>query len=140
MEEQETAGKGKVNDQMEGYPCPKVGDLLTKRYTVSKKVGKGVFGCVLLAKDISNQPVAIKMMRTDLDIMKISAERELILESLNKADPKDEHHLLRLNDKFLYGGHLSLVYEVLDKNMREVLDERGFCIGLRLREVHRYAR
>ena len=71
--------------------------------------------------------------------MKISAERELLLEELNKEDPLDKHYLLRLYDKFSYKGHLSLVYEALDMTMRELLDERGFCVGLRLREVQLYA-
>ena len=57
----------------------------------------------------------------------------------NEVDPNDEHHILRLRDKFIQKGHLCLVFENLSLNLREVLKRFGRDVGINLRAVRAYA-
>lgn len=84
--------------------------------------------------------VAIKIIRK-IDITRISGEKEKdIVVLLNKADPQDKKHIIRLYDCFDYNDHLCLVYECLEMNLREVLNKFGKNIGLSLDGVCLYGR
>ena len=67
--------------------------------------GKGVFSCVVRASDELTQgrEVAIKIMRTKFEIMRVSGEKEKeIVSKLNAADPFDRKHCIQLLDSFNY--------------------------------------
>jgi serine/threonine-protein kinase PRP4 len=61
-----------------------------------------------------NQEVAIKIIRSSMTIMRTSGEKEIeVISALNKADPNDKKHIIRLIENFEYNQHLCIVYESL---------------------------
>lgn len=130
---------------VEGYYQPVVGEIIKSRYRVSGIAGRGVFSCVVKAIDSSpNNPlyqeVAIKIIRM-FDIMRESGEKEReIVMQLNRADATDKRNIVRLLDSFEYHGHLCLVYECLEMNLRETLNKYGRHVGLSLDGVCLYGR
>ena len=131
----------------EGYYQPKIGEIIMDKYKVTEIAGKGVFSCVVRAtvvsKDKTGMPdeVAIKIMRTKLEVMRTSGLKEKeIIGRLNQNDPYDKKHLIRLHDSFNYNQHLCLVYESMGLNLRETLNKFGRNIGLSLDGVVLYGR
>lgn len=127
---------------MEGYYQPKIGEIICQQYKVTEIAGKGVFSCVVRAVRLDNtQEVAIKIMRTKFEVMRVSGlkERE-IAKQLNQSDPYDRKHCIRLHDSFEYNNHLCLVYESMGMNLRETLNKFGRNIGLSLDGVVLYGR
>jgi len=50
-----------------------------------------------------------------------------LLQLLNtRCDPRDEHHIVRMLDFFLFRKHLCLVFERLDVNLFELLKRNSF--------------
>jgi serine/threonine-protein kinase PRP4 len=65
---------------------------------------------------------AIKILRTRLEVMRASGEKEkAVVNLLNKVDPNDRKHIIRLRDSFDFKQHLCLVYECMNINLRETL-------------------
>ena len=62
-----------------------------------------------------------------------------ILQALRAADPDDKKHLIRLERHFEHKGHLCMVFENLNINLREVLKKFGHGVGINLRAVRAYA-
>ena len=119
-----------------------MGELIKGRYKVKGLAGRGVFSCVVKATDTtqSSMEVAIKIIRM-FDIMRESGEMERdIVMQLNRADPADKRHIVRLFDSFEYHGHLCLVYECLEMNLRETLHKYGRHVGLSMEGVCLYGR
>jgi serine/threonine-protein kinase PRP4 len=76
-----------------------------------------------------------------LDIMRASGEKEkAILSKLREADKNDKRHIIKLLDSFNYNGHLCLVFECLERNLRETLNKFGRGVGLSMGGVRLYAR
>jgi dual specificity protein kinase YAK1 len=59
------------------------------------------------------------------------------MQKLNsKVDPNDEHHILRLRNKFIQKGHLCLVFELLSVNLYELIKQNSYRgLGLNLVRV-----
>jgi len=62
-----------------------------------------------------------------------------ILQKLNDADPEDKKHMIRLIRHFEHKGHLCMVFENLNINLREVLKKFGRDVGINLKAVRAYA-
>lgn len=62
-----------------------------------------------------------------------------ILTLVNESDPFDKKHTLRMLGHFNHKGHLCLVFEVLDINLRDTLTLYGKRVGLSLSAVRSYA-
>jgi serine/threonine-protein kinase PRP4 len=115
--------------------------MVRGRYKVTGMAGRGVFSCVVKAADsVNNTQVAIKIIRM-FDIMRESGEKERdMVMQLNRADPGDKRNIVRLFDSFEYHGHLCLVYECLELNLRETLHKYGRHVGLSMDGVCLYGR
>lgn len=70
---------------------------------------------------------------------KAGQQEIVILRKLAGADPEDRRHCVRLILDFQYRGHLCLVFESLQMNLREVLKKFGRNIGISLKAVRTYA-
>ena len=70
---------------------------------------------------------------------KAGQQEMVILHKLAGADPDDRRHCVRLTSDFQYRGHLCLVFESLQMNLREVLKKFGRNIGISLKAVRAYA-
>ncbi len=66
-------------------------------------------------------------------------ERDIIY-GLNQADPTDKKHVIRLLGSFEYRKHLCLVFEPLERDLRETLKLYGKKIGLSLEAVKSYTK
>eukprot|EP00746_Dinoflagellata_sp_MGD_P166384 gnl/MRDRNA2_/MRDRNA2_96222_c0_seq1.p1 gnl/MRDRNA2_/MRDRNA2_96222_c0~~gnl/MRDRNA2_/MRDRNA2_96222_c0_seq1.p1 ORF type:complete len:670 (-),score=173.86 gnl/MRDRNA2_/MRDRNA2_96222_c0_seq1:22-2031(-) len=129
-------------DDVEGYYKAKLGELIEDRYeVVEEQVGKGVFSHVLKAKDRKkNGLVAIKVMRAN-DMMKKAAEKEIqILQRVNRADKKNQKHVIQMMRYFEYRGHLCLVFECMWDNLRVALKKYTQNKGMSLQAVKAYTK
>jgi serine/threonine-protein kinase PRP4 len=125
----------------EGYYKARMGELLGDRYRVSGYSNRGVFSCVLNAKDErTGEQVAVKVIRANEVMLKAGNKEESILSLLMKNDPDGRHHCVRFYDRFVHHDHLCLVFEQLSMNLREVLKKYGSDVGLNLRAVQIYAK
>lgn len=117
---------------------PSEGDIING-YQINGASGKGVFASVMRANKDGSQ-FAIKILRTKLDVMRQSGEKERsIVTLLNRVDPNDRKYIIRLRDSFDFKNHLCLVYDCLKMNLRETLNKFGKGVGLSLEGVCLYA-
>eukprot|EP01107_Rhizomastix_libera_P017628 TRINITY_DN861_c1_g1_i3.p1 TRINITY_DN861_c1_g1~~TRINITY_DN861_c1_g1_i3.p1 ORF type:complete len:380 (-),score=110.91 TRINITY_DN861_c1_g1_i3:118-1257(-) len=129
------------DDDTDGYLKYNIGDEVTKRYEVCKVGGKGVFGGVLKAidREQNKRVVAIKIIRNK-EIMFNSGMKEIkTLTTLNTKDPEDKRHVVRMLNNFTIKGHLCIVFEALDMNVRELIKKYGKDVGLNMKATQLYA-
>ncbi|KAI9675824.1 MAG: U4/U6 small nuclear ribonucleoprotein prp4 [Trizodia sp. TS-e1964] len=127
-------------DDHEGYYKIISGELLDGRYHVQTNLGKGMFSGVVRAMDShTHKLVAIKLIRNNETMRKAGIKEIEILKKLMEADPDDKKHLIRLERYFEHKGHLCMVFENLNINLREVLKKFGRDIGINLGPVRAYA-
>jgi serine/threonine-protein kinase PRP4 len=128
-------------DDAEGYYRVRIGEQLDRRYTVFGYTGHGVFSNVVRARDRlkGDHEVAIKIIRNNEMMHKTGLQEMQILEKLNKADPDDRFHIVRLYRHFFHKNHLCLVFETMSMNLREVLKRYGKNVGLHIKAVRSYA-
>jgi serine/threonine-protein kinase PRP4 len=119
----------------------RIGEQLDRRYTVFGYTGHGVFSNVVRARDRlkGDHEVAIKIIRNNEMMHKTGLQEMQILEKLNKADPDDRFHIVRLYRHFFHKNHLCLVFETMSMNLREVLKRYGKNVGLHIKAVRSYA-
>ncbi|KAF3918312.1 hypothetical protein ABW21_db0205315 [Orbilia brochopaga] len=127
-------------DDLEGYYRVILGELIDGRYHVQANLGKGMFSGVVRAMDTKSEKlVAIKIIRNN-ETMRKAGQKEIdILKKLAAHDPEDRKHCVRLERSFDHKGHLCLVFENLNINLREVLKKFGRDVGINLRAVRTYA-
>lgn len=138
-------GLADAYDDPEGYYQFQFGEIVGQRYEVFASKGKGVFSTVIRAWDKSRRnaegkhpEVAIKILRSN-DVMKKSGKtEEQILKKLSNTDPDNKHHCIRLISSFEYRGHLCLVCEPLEMNLRELVAKFGRNVGLNINAVGHY--
>jgi serine/threonine-protein kinase PRP4 len=151
------AGLADAYDDPEGYYRVTVGEVMTAgtsptaaRYLVTASVGRGVFSGVVRARSLppgadpaavdpaALPEVAIKIIRANDVMRKAGALESTILKKLAGADPAGRRHCVRLLSSFDYRGHLCLVFEALDADLREVAKKYGRGVGLSLAAVRAY--
>ncbi|KAL0341279.1 UNVERIFIED_CONTAM: Serine/threonine-protein kinase ppk15 [Sesamum radiatum] len=78
------------------------------------------FSKVVQAHDLySGMDVCLKIIKNDKDFFDQSLDEIKLLKFVNKHDPADEQHILRLYDYFYYQEHLFIVTELLRANLYE---------------------
>ncbi|KAI5814601.1 kinase-like domain-containing protein [Pyronema omphalodes] len=128
-------------DDHEAYYKVIPGELLDNRYKVTMVLGKGMFAIVVRAQDtITGKDFAIKVIR-NLEPMRKAGMKEIdILKKLSAADPEDKKHIVRFERHFDHKGHLCIVFENLNINLRDVLKKSGIRdVGISLSAVRAYA-
>ncbi|KAH7098426.1 kinase-like protein [Auriculariales sp. MPI-PUGE-AT-0066] len=127
----------------EGYYAIRLGEALDEgRYQVTSTIGKGMFSNVVRAKDTSDadgREIAIKIVRAQETMKKAGLKEISILNKIRAADPDDKRHFVRLERTFEHRGHLCLVFESLNMNLREVVKRFGKDVGLSLSAVRAYS-
>ena len=117
------------------------GELLDGRYAVEQQIGKGTFATVVRAKDAqTGKQVAIKIACRNDTMFKAGQKEMQFLNRLNEADPDDKKCIIRLLADFMHKGHLCLVFEGLEMDLRETLKKFGRDIGIRPEAIQVYAR
>jgi len=117
-----------------GYSCDSKGYinftkhlLLKGRYKLEKRIGKGTFSKVFAAKDLqTRQWTAVKVVRST-EKYQMAAKVELhILTMIAEKDVNDESHCVRIVDQFLYMGHPCFVFDLLGRNLYNVLHKNRY--------------
>lgn len=127
-------------DDAEGYYLTNLHEKIDDRYEVTANLGRGMFASVVRAIDEKlKRPVAIKIIRNNESMKKAGVKEVEILKDLAANDPEDRKHVVRLLRSFEHKGHLCMVFENMDMNLREVLKKFGRDIGLNIKAIRAYA-
>ncbi|XP_042388847.1 probable serine/threonine-protein kinase clkA isoform X1 [Zingiber officinale] len=94
--------------------------VIAGRYYITEYLGSAAFSKVVQAHDLhTGMDVCLKIINNDKDFFDQSLDEIKLLKFVNRHDPSDEHHLLRLYDYFYYQEHLFIVTELLKANLYE---------------------
>uniref|UniRef100_A0A3P8NMY9 Protein kinase domain-containing protein n=1 Tax=Astatotilapia calliptera TaxID=8154 RepID=A0A3P8NMY9_ASTCA len=110
------------------------GTILGDHHVVEAFLGEGGFGLVTRCRDTkNNKTVAIKVNKSDPEIL-LQAKLEIfILEQLRRLDP-DRCNIVEWNDYFLDGQRICLNFELLDQSLWDYIGDRNNR-GLPMREL-----
>lgn len=94
--------------------------VLAGRYYVTEYLGSAAFSKVVQAHDLHmGVDVCLKIIKNDKDFFDQSLDEIKLLKLVNKHDPADQCHILRLYDYFYHQEHLFIVCELLRANLYE---------------------
>lgn len=115
--------------------------LIHSRYKITKLLGDGTFGRVLLAEDLKDRrKVAIKVIR---DIKRYNENAQIeadILKDISRRDPKGESSRSSIMyDTFTHGKHFCLVFEPCGASLYDFLRKNSFR-GYWLQDIQNFAR
>ncbi|KAL4855458.1 Dual specificity protein kinase YAK1 [Chlorella vulgaris] len=104
---------------------------LGSRYAVRDLLGQGTFGqvfkCVCTDDEDEGDAIAIKVVKNQAAYYHQARVEIGVLQYLNtRADPGDQHHIVRLKDFFLFRNHLCLAFELLSLNLYELIRHNKF--------------
>ncbi|KAL7584614.1 uncharacterized protein LOC111912317 [Lactuca sativa] len=94
--------------------------VIAGRYHVTEYLGSAAFSKAIQAHDLhTGMDVCVKIIKNNKDFFDQSLDEIKLLKYINKNDPGDKYHLLRLYDYFYYREHLLIVCELLKANLYE---------------------
>ncbi|KAM2167562.1 hypothetical protein COP2_040678 [Malus domestica] len=94
--------------------------VLAGRYHVTEYLGSAAFSKAIQAHDLhTGMDVCVKIIKNNKDFFDQSLDEIKLLKYVNKHDPGDKYHILRLYDYFYYREHLLIVCELLKANLYE---------------------
>uniref|UniRef100_A0A3P9B7V5 Protein kinase domain-containing protein n=1 Tax=Maylandia zebra TaxID=106582 RepID=A0A3P9B7V5_9CICH len=110
------------------------GTILGDQHVVEAFLGEGGFGLVTRCRNTkNNKTVAIKVNKSDPEIL-LQAKLEIfILEQLRRLDP-DRCNIVEWNGYFLDGERICLNFELLDQSLWDYIGDRNNQ-GLPMREL-----
>lgn len=77
--------------------------VMAGRYYVTEYLGSAAFSRVVQAHDLHmGVDVCLKIIKNDKDFFDQSLDEIKLLKLVNKHDPADKHHILRLYDYFYH--------------------------------------
>lgn len=77
--------------------------VLAGRYYLTEYLGSAAFSRVVQAHDLQTGiDVCLKIIKNDKDFFDQSLDEIKLLKLVNKGDPADKHHILRLYDYFYH--------------------------------------
>jgi serine/threonine-protein kinase PRP4 len=142
-------------DDAEGFYKTIQREQLNDRYDVLEPIGKGMFASVVRALDEHTENlVAIKITRNN-DMMKKAGQREIraltkvnnfetdlhakfLQEHPNATHKPESTHVIRMLGSFTHKKHLCIVFESMQRNMRDNLKKFGLGKGLEIKNVRYY--
>ncbi|CAI9767397.1 unnamed protein product [Fraxinus pennsylvanica] len=94
--------------------------VIAGRYHVTEYLGSAAFSKAIQAHDLhTGMDVCMKIIKNNKDFFDQSLDEIKLLKYVNKHDPSDKYHILRLYDYFYYREHLLIVCELLKANLYE---------------------
>ncbi|KAI3982666.1 hypothetical protein MKX01_031540 [Papaver californicum] len=94
--------------------------VIAGRYHVTEYLGSAAFSKAIQAHDLhTGMDVCVKIIKNNKDFFDQSLDEIKLLKFVNKNDPGDKYHILRLYDYFYYREHLLIVCELLKANLYE---------------------
>ncbi|KAK3132646.1 hypothetical protein QOZ80_6AG0525620 [Eleusine coracana subsp. coracana] len=113
-------------DDKDGHYVFAVGENLTSRYKIYRKIGEGTFGQVLECWDRENKEmVAIKVVRA---VKKYSDAAMIEIDVLQKLTRNDAagKHCVQIRNWFDYRSHICIVCEKLGPSLYDFLRKTGY--------------
>ncbi|KAK7320214.1 hypothetical protein RJT34_04950 [Clitoria ternatea] len=94
--------------------------VIAGRYHVTEYLGSAAFSKAVQAHDLhTGMDVCVKIIKNNKDFFDQSLDEIKLLKYVNRHDPADKYHILRLYDYFYYREHLLIVCELLKANLYE---------------------
>ncbi|PIN25533.1 Dual-specificity tyrosine-phosphorylation regulated kinase [Handroanthus impetiginosus] len=94
--------------------------VIAGHYHVTEYLGSAAFSKAIQAHDLhTGMDVCVKIIKNNKDFFDQSLDEIKLLKYVNKHDPADKYHILRLYDYFYYREHLLIVCELLKANLYE---------------------
>ncbi|XP_058078945.1 uncharacterized protein LOC131227213 isoform X2 [Magnolia sinica] len=94
--------------------------VIAGRYHVTEFLGSAAFSKAIQAHDLhTGMDVCVKIIKNNKDFFDQSLDEIKLLKFINRNDPADKYHILRLYDYFYYREHLLIVSELLKANLYE---------------------
>ncbi|XP_076918956.1 serine/threonine-protein kinase ppk15-like [Bidens hawaiensis] len=107
-----------------------INGMIGSRYCVTEYLGSAAFSKVVRARDLQTGiDVCLKIIKNDKDFFDQSLDEIKLLKFVNKYDPADERHILRLYDCLYFQEHLIIVCELLCANLYEYQKYNKECGG-----------
>ncbi|KAJ9708763.1 hypothetical protein PVL29_000666 [Vitis rotundifolia] len=127
------------DDDKDGHFMFALGENLTSRYKIHKKIGEGTFGQVLECWDReTKEMVAIKVVRGIKKYREAAMIEVEVLQLLGKCD-KSGSRCVQIRNWFDYRNHICIVFEMLGPSLYDFLRKnnyRSFPVDL-VREIGR---
>ena len=112
------------------------GDHLAYRYEIVRKFGAGAFGQVIEAFDYKlKKMVAVKIL---INTEQMHEQGQIEAKLLSLLNSKHVPHVVEAYDYFVFRSHICITFEVLGKNLYDVLKADNFK-PMSLRLVRSYA-
>lgn len=97
-----------------------INSVVAGRYLITEYLGSAAFSKAVQARDLqTGMDVCMKIIKNNKDFFDQSLDEIKLLKYINKNDPADKHHVLRLYDYFYHREHLFIVCELLRANLYE---------------------
>ncbi|KAL3693670.1 hypothetical protein R1sor_007321 [Riccia sorocarpa] len=97
-----------------------INSVIAGRYHVTEYLGSAAFSKAIQAHDLhTGMDVCMKIIKNNKDFFDQSLDEIKLLKYINKHDPGDKYHVLRLYDYFYHREHLFIVCELLRANLYE---------------------
>ena len=145
---QESMGPGRGGKQNYGWDDEhydlllQPNDLINERFRVASILGKGSFGFVVKAEDLThpegNEWVAIKIIKSKRPFFEQAKTEIAVLTLLNQRDPNDDHGVVRMLENFVYKNHQCIVFQLLSYNLYDLIKDSRFR-GVSLNHIRRFA-
>jgi serine/threonine protein kinase len=94
--------------------------VIAGHYHVIEKLGSASFSNAVQARDLhTGMDVCLKIIKNNKEFFDQSLDEIKLLKFVNRHDPADKYHILRLYNYFYYHEHLFIVCELLKANLYE---------------------
>ncbi|OMO60274.1 hypothetical protein CCACVL1_24272 [Corchorus capsularis] len=114
------------NDDKDGHYMFALGENLTSRYKIYRKIGEGTFGQVLECWDReTREMVAIKVVRSIKKYREAAMMELEVLHLLGKYD-RSGSRCVKLRNWFDYRNHICIVFEMLGPSLYDFLRKNNY--------------
>ncbi|KAK4762780.1 hypothetical protein SAY86_008548 [Trapa natans] len=114
------------DDDKDGHYMFAVGDNLTPRYKINRKIGEGTFGQVLECWDREvREMVAIKVVRSIKKYREAAMVEIDVLQLLGRCD-RNGCHCVKIRNWFDYRNHICIVFEMLGPSLYDFLRRNNY--------------
>lgn len=122
------SGHVNIRDDEEGHLIYVSGDVLQARYKISKTLGEGTFGKVVLVKDLRDESrrIALKIIK-NVEKYREAAKLEInVLKKIKEKDPEAIYLCVQMLDWFDYHGHMCIAFDLLGLSVFDFLKENCY--------------
>ncbi|PWA02434.1 hypothetical protein BB558_001418 [Smittium angustum] len=122
----ESSEPGYVDDE-NGHIVILQGQKMISRFSVNRIIGQGTFGRVMECFDsYTGENVAVKVVRSMPKYHDAAVAEIRVLNNLQRFDPSNLYRCIAINEAFMIGGHVCLVFELLGPSIYDFMKANSF--------------